>query len=224
MTSALLVSWAEDGLKEFLGRKRPTGLGPSGPGERSPLILPGLLVKAPSTRWASTVARRAGDTRGPAAFTLSRNQRKGGVRPSLRRSPRLAATSPAHAPAAARRCGSWTRRWGALLPFHTSSGHSRTHARLEGRPTAHPPQRAARRRGPARCASPRCGRSHGALGCGRLGFKRTNTCKNASSARRPAQHSTRCATAAAHPDTARRRWGSLHTGQAGFLTSTGNSG
>jgi hypothetical protein len=81
MTSALLVSWAEDGLKEFLGRKRPTGLDPSGPGERSPLILPGLLVKAPSTRWASTVARRAGDTRGPAAFTLSRNQRKGGFAP-----------------------------------------------------------------------------------------------------------------------------------------------
>jgi hypothetical protein len=44
----------------------------------------------------------------------------------------------------------------------------------------------ARRRGPARWATPRRGQGQGALGCGRLGFTRTSSCRNASSARRPA--------------------------------------
>jgi hypothetical protein len=77
----------------------------------------------------------------------------------------------------------------SALPL--SSGHSRTHARMARRPAHSTPAtaRGATSRPGAR-ASPRCGRSLGALGCGRQGFKRTITCKNSSSARRPAQHST----------------------------------
>jgi hypothetical protein len=66
--------------------------------------------------------------------------------------------------------------------------------------------RAARRRGPASWATPRRGRSQGALGCGRLGLTRTYTCRKASSARRPVQLRSERATAAARPDTARRGW------------------
>jgi hypothetical protein len=42
MTSALLGSWAVSGLKVPLGRKWPSGLGPVGPGTRSPELDPDL--------------------------------------------------------------------------------------------------------------------------------------------------------------------------------------
>jgi hypothetical protein len=102
----------------------------------------------------------------------------------------------------------WTRRWGALQLFHPHllTLNARTQ-RLEGRPPEHRPQRAARRRGPSRWATPRRGRGQGALGCGRLGLTRTSTCRKASSARRPVHHRSIRATAAARPDTARRGWG-----------------
>jgi hypothetical protein len=45
MTSALQGSWAVDGLKDLLGRKWATGLGPTGPDGGSLLILPDLLVQ-----------------------------------------------------------------------------------------------------------------------------------------------------------------------------------
>jgi hypothetical protein len=72
-----------------------------------------------------------------------------------------------------------------------SSGLTRTHARTARRPAHSTPAtaRGATSRPGAR-ASPRCGQSHGALGCGRLGFKRTVACKNTPSARGPAHHST----------------------------------
>jgi hypothetical protein len=65
----------------------------------------------------------------------------------------------------------------------------------------------ARRRGPARWATPRRGQGQGALGCGRLGFTRTSSCRNASSARRSGHHRSNRVTAAARPDTVRRGWG-----------------
>jgi hypothetical protein len=77
MTSAFQGSWADDGLKGLLGRKRPTGLGPTSPDEGSPLILPGLLVKAPFTRWASTAAQRAGCHMRPSGLSSSRYQGRG---------------------------------------------------------------------------------------------------------------------------------------------------
>jgi hypothetical protein len=125
----------------------------------------------------------------PSGLLLNRGQRKKGVRPSLRRPPRLAATSLAHAPAAARRCGPGH---GAGVRFCPSSPlWTLTHARTARRPAHSTPAtaRGATSRPGAR-ASPRCGQSHGALGCGRLGFKRTITCKNTPSTRRSAQHST----------------------------------
>jgi hypothetical protein len=81
MTSASQGSWADDGLKGFLGRKRPTGLGPTGPDRGSLLILPGLLVQAPFTRWASTAARRAGCHMRPSGLLPSRYQGRGGPAP-----------------------------------------------------------------------------------------------------------------------------------------------
>jgi hypothetical protein len=47
MTSALLGSWADSGLKVPLGPKRPSGLGPPGPVDRSPLSLPGFVTTTP---------------------------------------------------------------------------------------------------------------------------------------------------------------------------------
>jgi hypothetical protein len=42
MTSAFQGSWADDGLKGLLGRKRPTGLGPTSPDGQGSLSLPDL--------------------------------------------------------------------------------------------------------------------------------------------------------------------------------------
>jgi hypothetical protein len=152
MTSALQGSWADDGLKGLLGRKWPTGRGLAGPNGGSPLSRPDLLVQASFTRWASTAARWAGCHMRPSGLLPSRFQERGSC-PFPRRTPRPAATALAHAPAAARRCGPGHGAGvrfccaSTLLWTHT---HARTHARLEGRLTAHPPRRAARRRGPAR--------------------------------------------------------------------------
>jgi hypothetical protein len=105
MTSAFLVSWAEDGLKVLLGRQRPAGLGPSGPGKRSLLKLPGLKVVAPSNA--------LGPHSGPTGRVTLKAQKpfilmqpgKRARPPPLKRTPRLAAASPARALAAGRRCG-----------------------------------------------------------------------------------------------------------------------
>jgi hypothetical protein len=50
--------------------------------------------------------------------------------------------------------------------------HAKANPRREGQLPEHQPQRAVRRRGPARWATPRRGRGQGALGCGRLGLTR----------------------------------------------------
>jgi hypothetical protein len=202
MTSAFLVSWAEDGLKELLGRKRPTGLGSTGPGDRSLPTTPGLLVTAPSKALGSQSGPMGRVTlKAHRPFILSQTEERGfappfGAHRAWRRrhrrtqTVRVLDTALGCAPA---------------LPPHLWTHNARMHGSKAGL-QHHQPQRAARRRGPACWASPRRGRSHGSLGCGRLGFTRTNTCRNASSARRPAQHRPRHATAAARPDTARRGW------------------
>jgi hypothetical protein len=46
MTSAPLGSWAVSGLKVPLGRRWPSGLGPVGPGTRSPGKVPDLVRAA----------------------------------------------------------------------------------------------------------------------------------------------------------------------------------
>jgi hypothetical protein len=153
MTSALQGSWAVDGLKVLLGRKWPTGLGPTGPGRGSPQHLPELsecshfqhvgLLERPDRPDGSYGPANTG---GPAAF--SSLPQPGEVPcPSLRRSPRRAAAQPARRHR--RRQRPWTRRWGASAP-PLPPELTRAHIRLDGRSAARPPRRAARHRSPAR--------------------------------------------------------------------------
>jgi hypothetical protein len=145
MTSALLASWAEDGLKELLGRKRPTELGPSGPGERSPPDLPGFLVTAPSKALGSQSGPMGRVTlKAHRPFILSLTEERGfappfGARRAWQRRHRR--THRRRRDGAGSGHGAGVRSSPSTPPLDTQ----RTNARLEGRPTAHLPQRAARR-------------------------------------------------------------------------------
>jgi hypothetical protein len=115
---------------------------------------------------------------------------KTGSRPLPQRPPRLAASSPARASAAARRDEPWARRWGAPRPSHSLL--ALTHARTARRPANRSP---ATVRGampwPGARAPPWCGRSPGRAGVRPVGIQAHTHLQDP-----PTQHRTRRGTPA----------------------------
>jgi hypothetical protein len=113
MTSASLGSWAEDGLKELLGRKRPTGLGPTGQIREVPRASPEKRLRLQPACWAPIVPRWAGVslTAQPAFYPEATRDGSPSLPLGARRAPRRR-----NLPVGVGSGGTPCLRWGALVP------------------------------------------------------------------------------------------------------------